>query len=176
MNSCVYPLFGALLECPRGDHGPRIEEAWEVLKDACPEAAATLRQFQTALGDPDAPAAEEAYLRAFDLFPLCVPYVSVHLFGEENYRRGEFMARLREAYAKVGFDPGPELPDHLSVLLRFALRLTPEERRELLELCLKAPLEAMRRALEKAQSPYRLLLQALGEIIEKDLTQEACHA
>jgi nitrate reductase delta subunit len=149
-----------------------MDRAWEALRGPCPEAAASLAQFRTALGDPNAPFAEESYLRAFDIAPLCVPYVSVHLFGEENYRRGEFMARLHEAYAKEGFEPGTELPDHLSVLLRFAPKLTNEERRELLGLCLRGPLEAMRGALEKAKSPYRLLLQALWETIETDLARE----
>jgi nitrate reductase delta subunit len=175
MDPNVYAVFGTLLECPAGDYGQQMDRAWEALQGSCPEAAASLAQFRSALGDPTAPFAEESYLRAFDIAPLCVPYVSVHLFGEENYRRGEFMARLKEAYEKEGFDPGLELTDHLSVLLRFAPVLSWEERRELLGLCLKGPLEAMKGTLEKAKSPYRLLLQALWETIETDLTQEGTY-
>jgi len=115
-------------------------------------------------------------LRAFDITPLAVPYLSIHLFGEENYRRGEFMARLLEAYGKAGLDCGGELPDHLSILLQFAAKLEGEERRELLEFCLTEPLQKMEAPLKRAGHPYEFLLQAIRDVVETDLKREVCHA
>ena len=72
--------------------------------------------------------------------PACVPYVSIHLFGEENFKRGEFMAALQRQYAQTGFStrrrtPGPSRhPAALSAAVDAA------ERQELVEFCLLGPL------------------------------------
>lgn len=50
--------------------------------------------------------------------PVCYPYVGFQLFGE-SYKRGAFMARLNEGYRSYGYQVGRELPDHISVILRF---------------------------------------------------------
>lgn len=102
---------------------------------------------------------QELYTATFDVTPVCVPYVSIHLFGEENFKRGEFMAALHARYAQAGFDPRGELADHIAVLLRFAAQVDDAERRELAEFCLIRPLEKMIAALPET-NPYR---QALAE-------------
>ena len=86
------------------------------------------------------------------------------------------MAKLLEAYGKTGLDCGGELPDHLTILLRFAGKLEGEERRELLEFCLREPLRTMMTASKKAAHPYALLLQAVRDLVETDLKTEVCHA
>ena len=62
---------------------------------------------------------EEVYSGFFDLNPLCHPYVGYHLFGE-TYKRSVFLLELKQRYHSLGFafDPA-ELPDRLSVMLRF---------------------------------------------------------
>lgn len=172
----IFDALGRLSSCPGENHRELLESCRRDLWDACPEAATSLTLFQNATQGWSQDATEEAYLRAFDLAPLAVPYVSVHLFGEENYRRGEFMARLYEAYGKTGFDCGTELPDHFAVLLRYADRLKGEERRELLELCLREPLVKMTATLRKNGHPYHFLLQALRDAVDSDLRTEVCHA
>ena len=172
----LYDGLGQLAECPREDYRDTLESCRRGLMELCPEGSASLAQFQKATEGWSKDEREEAYLRVFDISPVAVPYVSVHLFGEENYRRGEFMARLHQAFGEKGFECGGELPDHFALLTRFAGRLEGEEREELLSLCLKEPLVKMRVALEKAGNPYRHLLQALLDVLETDLKKEACHA
>jgi len=106
---------------------------------------------------------EELYTATFDVTPRCVPYVSIHLFGEENFKRGEFMAALHSRYELLGFDTGGELPDHLSILLRYASALAEPERRELVEYCLLGPLGKMIESLAGGH-PYGFLLQAVEEV------------
>ena len=109
-------------------------------------------------------AREELYTGTFDITPACVAYVSIHLFGEENFKRGEFMAALNARYASAGFDPGGELPDHLAILVRFAAGIEVEERRELTEFCLLGPLGKMIAALSDG-NPYRALLETVREVL-----------
>jgi nitrate reductase delta subunit len=109
---------------------------------------------------------EELYTATFDLCPACVPYVSIHLFGEENYRRGRFMAALLERYAQEGFATGGELPDHLAVLLRFAAQTHAAEQRELTQFCLLGPLRRMQESLAE-EHPYRALLELVEEVLKE---------
>jgi len=103
---------------------------------------------------------QELYTATFDVTPVCVPYVSIHLFGEENFKRGEFMAALHARYAEVGFTTNGELADHLAVLLRYAAQADEAERRELAEFCLLGPVRKMTAALAK-DNPYRAVLEAV---------------
>ena len=108
---------------------------------------------------------EELYSATFDVTPSCVLYVSIHLFGEQNFKRGEFMATLQARYQQAGFDPRGELPDHLSALLRFAARTDEVERRDLVQFCLLAPVAKMIAALSES-NPYHALLEAVREALQ----------
>lgn len=100
---------------------------------------------------------EELFTATFDITPSCVPYAGIHLFGEENFKRGEFMAALNARYEQAGFSATDDLPDHVANLLRFAVECEEAERRELAEFCLLGPLETMRAGIHE-ENPYRLLL------------------
>ena len=99
--------------------------------------------------------AQELYTRSFDLSPVCVPYVSVHLFGAESFKRSELMTGLIAAYERVGFDRGTELPDHIALVLQCAPRFDADEWDDLAVLVLTPALEKMREALSNANSPWR---------------------
>jgi nitrate reductase assembly molybdenum cofactor insertion protein NarJ len=171
-----YDALGQLAECPREENAGLLEHCRKGLIELCPEGSTSLVLFQKALSGLSWDQKEEAYLRAFDITPLAVPYVSIHLFGEESYKRGEFMAKFLESHQLHGFDCGTELPDHVAVMLRFAGKLQAEERREMLELCLKEPVRKMTFSLKKSDHPYQFLLQAFLDVIETDLKTEVCHA
>jgi nitrate reductase molybdenum cofactor assembly chaperone NarJ/NarW len=164
-------LLARLLEYPAADFESRLAQARERLSQwiidpihdiATP--AVSLEQFANAILAMAGERREELYTATFELSPACVPYVSIHLFGEENFKRGELMAALHARYATTGFQPGQELPDHLAVLLRFAAGIEETERRELLEYCLLQPLERMTGALS-IDNPYRDLLETVRHVL-----------
>jgi nitrate reductase delta subunit len=113
---------------------------------------------------------EEIYSSTFDLDPACAPYVGHHLAGETP-KRGVFMARLADAYRQDGFEggtPSGELPDHLSVVLRY-LSAVPEgpSRQALLEDALVPALDRMLEALPGTENVYRSVLAALREEVAR---------
>ena len=67
-------------------------------------------------------ALEEAYTSAFDLAPLCSPYVGDQLFGASR-ERSFLLSGLRELQRDARLEAGPELPDHVSEVLRLAAAL-----------------------------------------------------
>ncbi|GMT44158.1 MAG: hypothetical protein IEMM0003_0977 [bacterium] len=69
---------------------------------------------------------QEAYTGIFDINSLCSPYIGYHLFGED-YKRSLLLTGLKEKFRLFGFDqPYDEMPDHLSVVLKFLSTLTDE--------------------------------------------------
>lgn len=108
---------------------------------------------------------EEAHVRTFLVAPASAPYVGVHLFGEESFKRAHLMSQLVERFRAVGFEPGNELPDHVAVLLRFARHLGSEELSDLVRWCLAVPITAMHGSLADTRNPYRHLLAALKQTV-----------
>jgi nitrate reductase delta subunit len=102
-------LLASLLEYP----APGFDDRLAVAE---PAASGFVRQMR-ALSSEER---EELFSATFDINPSCVPYAGIHLFGEENFKRGEFMAALFARYEETGFVPNGDLPDHLANLLRFA--------------------------------------------------------
>lgn len=142
-------LLANLLEYP----GPGIDERLAAAEGI---AGNFVRQMRM-LTDGER---EELYSATFDINPSCVPYAGIHLFGEENFKRGEFMAALFARYGETGFAVNEDLPDHLANLLRFAGTAEETERRELAEFCILGPLQKMIASLDMT-NPYHSLLEAM---------------
>jgi nitrate reductase delta subunit len=156
-----YGLFAEILDYPAPLLGSRIEELLHLVSSRDGKAGECLGQFREFVATTAPARLEELYTATFDLQPLCYPYVGYQLFGEE-YRRGMFMAGLREHYRARGFDAGDELPDQLCVILRFLAGRKPEAvERELVSDCLIPSLEKMLTGFSCADNPYRYPLQAL---------------
>lgn len=142
-----------LLEYPTEHYKEVLEDSCTALKERCPEACATLLKFKKEIDCLSKEELEEIYTRTFDVAPVSSPYISVHLYGDENFDRGNLMATLASKFEERGFKNNTELPDHLAVLLRFSEYLTDEELDELVEHCLREPLENMLKALKGTKSP-----------------------
>ena len=110
---------------------------------------------------------EEIFTRTFDLSPVCTPYVGIHLFGEENYKRGELMSHLNESYHKVQYSSTGELPDHLGVLLPYAAQTSEEEFRSLVEFCLLGPIARMIQKLGD-KNAYEVFLETIQAVLKKE--------
>ena len=108
---------------------------------------------------------QEYYVQTFDLTPHCPMYLSVHLFGEESFRRSELMVGLKNAYERHGVFELTELPDHLAVILKWNQLLNAEEWSELVSMGLLPMLPKMIAKLEKWNNPYALVLKAVQALL-----------
>ncbi len=186
----LYQMLADVTDYPRSDLLQRIDECITILSPLHQEASSLLMEFRAFLGKMPLDKTKELYTRTFDLEAACRPYVGYHLFGDENHR-GLFLAGLKEHYQTYDFSPGKELPDHLSVMLRFFARDDDkEDREELLSLCVLPALRKMVQGFSDEGNPYRKLLKAilllLGEgdeamtnvnhrVIRKMGTEELCN-
>lgn len=91
----------------------------ELAADILPEAVPLMERFGDMVEGTDLGRIQELYTEAFDLEATWHPYVGYHLLGE-TYQRSQFLVGLKERYRACGFHcPEGELPDHVSVVLRF---------------------------------------------------------
>lgn len=149
-----YDLLARCLEYP----GPDLAAA---------AAAAGVDEFAAWVAAVAPGAAEELYVRTFDLQAPCCLEVGWHLFGE-TYKRGAFLVRLRLAHRAHGLTEGTELPDHLANVLRLLGRLGPEEEPESLAGEAILPAIARMQAVLPPGSPYRPLLFAIAARVAAD--------
>ena len=109
---------------------------------------------------------EELHTRTLDLAPIFAPYVGYVIWGD-NYQRGEFMAALKVAQDEAGVDRDGELPDHLEPVLRY-LAVVERPIAALVEIIPQA-MSRIAKTLKEAEAdnPYRHVLAALEDVVER---------
>jgi nitrate reductase delta subunit len=165
MTRELFQSFSSLLSYPDSEIA---ESAWKAASAAtfAPQAAGALAAFADLALEVGSDKMRELYTAAFDLQPLCAPYVAYQLCGEDA-RRGRFLMKLRELYRRNGNDPGLELADHLSQVLSFvATAPDSPERSALVEDGLKPAVEKMAGAFVEGENPYGRLIEALRTCLE----------
>ncbi len=102
----------------------------------------------------------EHYVQTFDLHKRCALYVTYYRYGDTR-NRGMALVEFKNAYRTAGFTPDEdELPDYLPMVLDFAAIC---DRGQRLLHGHRTDLELLRRALEKAGSPYVEVAAAVTE-------------
>lgn len=176
--------FAGLLAYPTPGLVGAAHACASALAPDCPEAARLVRAFAGFVDRTPAGRVEEIYSAVFELDAATPPYVGYHLFGE-SYKRSTFLLRLRAACRAAGVDPGPELADHVAVVLALLATTGDEELRG--ELVEDAVVPALERMLGPARDTdgdvppdeggsgreaYRGVLRALGLILAPRVAAE----
>jgi nitrate reductase molybdenum cofactor assembly chaperone NarJ/NarW len=103
---------------------------------------------------------QERYVLLFDRSRTLSLNLFEHIHGESRDRGGA-MVELLETYREGGFDlVGPELPDHLPVLLEFLSTQDPAKAREILADAGHI-IAALAERLRRRETPYAAVLSAL---------------
>ena len=157
----MYQHLASLVSYPDAGLFRALDHCIQALAPEVPEAATLLEHFREVAGELGQDALEEAYIQVFEMQAETALYIGHQLFGED-WRRGTFMACLKERYRECGFSCGAELPDHASVILRFLEVEQPgPEKEELIGDCIVPALHKVLRAIEGKKTPYDNVLRAL---------------
>jgi nitrate reductase molybdenum cofactor assembly chaperone len=164
----IYERLADLLEYPGANWCSLIVSCGEVAAEEIPESSDALSIFREAVTNLSLNELQEVYTRTFDLSPVCALDIGYHLFGE-NYKRGVFLANLRETEAPFDLGQEHQLPDYLPVLLRLLTKLTDEELRSALIVdCMIPALEKMLKTLSEGENPYRHLIAAVNTKLKSE--------
>jgi nitrate reductase molybdenum cofactor assembly chaperone NarJ/NarW len=115
----VLGLFADILDYPDPGLAHKAAECASLIGGAQPEAAGLLESFHRFAEETPVGKLQEVYSGFFDLNSICHPYIGYQLFGE-NYKRSIFLIGLKKAYRAEGFEASDsDMPDRLSIVLRF---------------------------------------------------------
>ena len=158
--------FAELLSYPpAGGLAAPLREARQLSPRAAGGAEA-LARFAARVEAAPLPQVQELYTSTFDLQPACAPYFGHQLLGEDSPLRGPLLSRLSGIYARDGFTPREELPDHVAEVLRFLATAPPSaERDDLLRDGLVPALARMLETFQDRENPYRDLLAAVHGVL-----------
>ncbi len=165
----IYVNLADLLDYPGADWQSRCNECKDLLRT---ESQLLVSQFALFASEAEVLSLsdlQELYTRTFDLSPVCALDIGYHLFGE-NYKRGVFLANLRETEAPFDLDQEHQLPDFLPVLLRLLTKLDDKElRASLIGECLIPALEKMLKTLSEGDNPYRDLIATINAVLKSEV-------
>lgn len=153
-----------LLLYPGANYHELVRRCQAELAAALGEDADFLAAFAEAIHALTPEELEELYTRTFDLNPTCALEVGWHLFGE-NYSRGDFLVKMRQALRQHGLPESAELPDHLTHVLSVLGRLPPAEYAPFAESHVVPAIDKMLAGLAEQGNPYEKLLRAIRRLV-----------
>lgn len=163
--AATYKLASVLLQYPTMS----LLDGLDTLREAADAVSAksareALGRFLTWLGQTPPTAIGQHYVETFDLRRRCALYLTYYRYGDTR-ERGLAMVQFKTAYRTAGYVPSTEeLPDYLPMVLDFAACAPRGER--LLHMH-RSDLELLRRALEKAGTPYLDVVVAVAGQLPK---------
>lgn len=149
-----------LLEYPTEGYGKLVERAAQVARHAVPETATCLATFCKAIQGLGTEQLQELFIQTFDLNPVCALEVGWQLFGDE-YRRGEFLVKMRGELRRYDLTESGELPDHLTHVLPVLARMDSEEAAQFASRFVLPAVEKMLAALNGRKNPFENVLLAV---------------
>ncbi|MCC7240969.1 MAG: nitrate reductase molybdenum cofactor assembly chaperone [Acidobacteria bacterium] len=159
-DSALLVLLARALTYPDAATPALVAECSAAGRWAEPAAAAELALFAKALAGDTVDTMQERFTQTFDFDPKSTLDIGWHLFGE-NYERGDFLVRMREALAAHGLEEGVDLSDHLPNLLRLLARLPPEAAAELASASIVPAVEKILAGLDGRDTPYEHVVKSV---------------
>ncbi|HEY7389446.1 MAG TPA: molecular chaperone TorD family protein [Bryobacteraceae bacterium] len=167
----LYALFADILDYPAQPIAQAVNDCSAELAVGCQEAYLHIRAFREGIAGKSLGQIQETYTNAFDLRPDCTPNLGYHLFGDDG-RRGLFLAELKGRIESSGIDVGCELPDHISLLLRY-MQLNEQERGALIDDCMLPAVNRIAEVLDSSENPYKHALRALLCLLQHERERES---
>lgn len=171
----TYRALSALLTYPTPELQAAVPEiAQTLLQEGLlkPSQQAKLEPLLSELETGDIYDLQERYVLQFDRARTLSLNLFEHIHGESRDRGGA-MVDLLETYRAGGFDlVGPELPDHLPVLLEFLSTRSPDQARAILADAGHI-IVALAERLARRESVYAPVMAAIVTLAQVETTPEA---
>ncbi len=156
----IYEQFAKLFEYPGEDYHANAEKCLTALLGERSEAATSLEEFCAPIRTLNTDDLRELFTRTFDLNPMCTLEVGWQLYGED-YKRCEFLVKMREQLREYDLRESGELPDHLTHALALLAHLEPDEAAEFAGSYLLPALDKMRTSWREDRNAFAALLESV---------------
>lgn len=157
----VFELLAQLIDYPTPALHAQARECVAMLRAKRSTARRDMMFFRLSVEQFTLAHLEELYAATFDLKPVCYPYIGYQLFGD-TYKRGEFLAQLNARYHESGVVVQGDLPDHLSMILRYLTHTWDAD------LVTEGVIPSLVRMIDQLkENPYRDLLRAILAVLRE---------
>ena len=167
----IYGQLAELFDYPSDGYVERVRNCAAAMASEQPEAASFFEQFRGEIDGLSTDELQELFTRTFDLNPACTLEIGWQLYGED-YRRGEFLVKMRQGLRENELPESAELPDHLTHALALLGRLEPEEAAEFAGRFLLPALDKMLAAWKKDRNAYAALLESSFTLLKNRFAYE----
>lgn len=162
-----YYIIADVFRYPENGFMEQMLKVKNVINSLYPEQIATFDKFLKEVDEKNS-INEENYLKTFEIEGICCMDVGYVLFGED-YKRGDFLAKIQGEQNSCGNDIGIELADHLPNILSLMAKHNDKEFVE--ELGYGLLITAVKAMLDKfkdIENHYKFAFETLLEILESD--------
>lgn len=162
----MHTRFLAFVQYPSEGYHETLEASTAALAEATPETGALLQGFAAFARGRSIEELQELFTGTFDMDPDCSLDLGWHLFGEDR-KRGVFLVKLRKELSQHGLTETTELPDHLTHILRLLEKMDAGEAARFAVTCVIPAVQIVTGTLEKRESPFTPVFQALLAFLEE---------
>lgn len=157
-------IFSHVLSYPDTRYKGWVELCAKGLDDM-PAASAIFQSFADLVRNEPLTFLEERFVETFEMTRKRPLEIGWHLYGEQ-YKRGEFLVKMRRMLREYGVEESQELPDHLSHCLSLLPRMEADDAEEFLANYLLPALDSLLNGFEK-ESTYRAVLCCLYRVFSR---------
>lgn len=167
MTSNQYSIIANIFRYPENGFREQMLQVKNVIKMLYPEQLPTFEKFLDKVEEKNS-INEEHYLKTFEIEGICCMDVGYVLFGED-YKRGDFLAKIQGEQNACNNDTGIELADHLpNILSLMAIHHDTEFVEELGFGLLITAIKAILEKFKELENHYKYAFDTLLGILEVD--------
>ncbi len=161
-RQAVLQHLAYIFSYPQSEYKDRVEAVYQWFRRK-PRLNQHIRPFAEFIRNQTMEAIEEQFTRTFDMRPSTCLEIGWHLYGED-YKRGQFLVKMRQALAEHGVAETIELPDHLSHCLMLLAALPEDEAKIFFRDYLKPAMQRILQGFEE-ENPFRSAIEFLHELL-----------
>lgn len=155
-----YSILAAIFRYPDNGYKEHVVECMSLLNEHNPSAAKEMLRFAEFVKNEPLYKIEEVFNKTFHIQAICYLDLGYVLFGED-YKRGEFLVKMKNEQRLVNNDCGDELSDNLTNVLTLMTLIDDQEFLNEFSVRILIP------AIEKMLSEFEASRMALKEKILK---------
>lgn len=177
MNFEHYNTLANLFRYPEENYKNNAKKCSSFIKCAYPTAYETAQPFFEYIKNENIQEIEELFGKTFHIQAICYLDIGYVLFAED-YKRGEFLVKMKAEQEKANNDCGVELADNLPNVLSLIPLFEDEFRKEFMEKVLSQALKKMIQEFDIARNQLKDKVRMKKQlvIIQQDLKNANIYA
>ena len=160
----ILSAYGKILKYPDEEYQEHVREWFEALDDY-PEIRSHVQTFIQHVENASLGKLEELFVKTFEMNKKRPLEIGWHLYGEE-YKRGQFLVKMRDLLREHGIQENGELPDHLTYCLTVLPGLDTADTEGFVRKYMHPAIDSIIEGFGEDENSYLLVVKSLSMLLE----------